>query len=180
MYKRQVCESVQDFCKTATIPPLNLTLNFCAEGNAKKHLITGWHGAETEHTWSSEPVSYTHLDVYKRQGCSCFLFPSKAEGFGLPPLEAFKYGKRVITSNLPIFREILYGTTECFDINGSEAQQIDRLCKCMMSYPELPESDKNEIYANVLKKYDPQILTESLKNFMLSLEEMCIRDRRCT
>ena len=104
-------------------------------------------------------------------GCSCFLSPSKAEGFGLPPLEAFKYGKRVITSNLPIFREILYGTTECFDINGSEAQQIDRLCKCMMSYPELPESDKNEIYANVLKKYDPQILTESLKNFMLSLED---------
>ena len=41
----------------------------------------------------------------------------------------------------------------------------------MMSYPELPESDKNEIYANVLKKYDPQILTESLKNFMLSLED---------
>lgn len=51
---KTVCESVQDFCKTATIPPLNLTLNFCAEGNAKKHLITGWHGAETEHTWSSE------------------------------------------------------------------------------------------------------------------------------
>ena len=77
----------------------------------------------------------------------------------------------MITSNLSIFREILCGTTECFDINGSEAQQIDRLCKCMMSYPEPLESDKNEIYANVLKKYDPQILTESLKNFMLSLED---------
>jgi glycosyltransferase involved in cell wall biosynthesis len=35
------------------------------------------------------------------------LFPSLAEGFGLPPLEALALGKPVICSNLPVLREIL-------------------------------------------------------------------------
>lgn len=104
-------------------------------------------------------------------GCTCFLFPSKAEGFGLPPLEAMKYGKRVITSNLPIFEEILCGVTECFEINGSEEEQIECLSKLMASFPKTSESIRTSLYANVLKKYDPQILSESLKKFMLKVEE---------
>ena len=104
-------------------------------------------------------------------GCSCFLFPSKAEGFGLPPLEAFKYGKRVVTSNLSIFREILCDAAECFDISGSEEQQINNLSKCMMCSSISPESANTQAYASVLKKYDPQRLAELLKNFMLNLED---------
>lgn len=103
-------------------------------------------------------------------GCSCFLFPSKAEGFGLPPLEAMKYGKQIITSNLPIFQEVLCGVTETFDINGSEEQQIDCLSRCLLSYTGSSESGKTKTYDAVLKKYDAQILSESLKNFFLNLE----------
>ncbi|MCD7999295.1 MAG: glycosyltransferase family 4 protein [Clostridiales bacterium] len=106
-------------------------------------------------------------------GCNCFLFPSKAEGFGLPPLEALKYGKRVITSNLPIFQEILCGATEFFDISGPEEQQIDRLSKCMMSCQTTPVPAKAQLYTSVLKKYDPQRLSESLINFILNLEDNC-------
>lgn len=40
-------------------------------------------------------------------GATAFLFPSHAEGFGLPPIEAAALGTRVISSDLPVIRELL-------------------------------------------------------------------------
>ncbi len=40
-------------------------------------------------------------------GARGLLFPSRAEGFGLPPLEAIALGRPVICSDLPIYREFL-------------------------------------------------------------------------
>lgn len=39
------------------------------------------------------------------QGASGFLFPSLAEGFGLPPVEAISLGTPVICGDLPVYRE---------------------------------------------------------------------------
>jgi len=41
------------------------------------------------------------------QGASGMLFPSHAEGFGLPPLEAAQLGTRVLCNDLPVLHEIL-------------------------------------------------------------------------
>jgi len=41
------------------------------------------------------------------QGASVFIFPTLAEGFGLPPLQAMASGVPVIASDLPIMREVL-------------------------------------------------------------------------
>lgn len=38
--------------------------------------------------------------------CDAFLFPSKLEGFGLPPLEAMRYGARVITTKYTSLPEV--------------------------------------------------------------------------
>jgi len=35
------------------------------------------------------------------------LFPSRAEGFGLPPIEAAALGVPVVCSDLPVIREVL-------------------------------------------------------------------------
>ncbi|MBI9036340.1 MAG: glycosyltransferase family 4 protein [Bacteroidales bacterium] len=38
--------------------------------------------------------------------CTAFLFPSIYEGFGLPPIEAMFFGKKIIASNIPVLREV--------------------------------------------------------------------------
>ena len=45
------------------------------------------------------------LDMLYR-GCAALVYPSRMEGFGLPPLEAMSYGKTVIVSDIPVFREL--------------------------------------------------------------------------
>lgn len=41
------------------------------------------------------------------QGCSALVYPSKWEGFGIPPLEALACGSPVIASGIPVHREVL-------------------------------------------------------------------------
>ncbi len=57
-------------------------------------------------------------DLY--QGCSALVYPSKMEGFGLPPLEAMAYGKPVIVSDIPVFHELM-GETPFFVRLGNSA-----------------------------------------------------------
>lgn len=47
----------------------------------------------------------------------CFIFPSIDEGFGLPPLEALSCNGKVLCSNIPIFKEVLYPCADLFDFN---------------------------------------------------------------
>jgi glycosyltransferase involved in cell wall biosynthesis len=51
--------------------------------------------------------------------CAALVYPSKVEGFGLPPLEAMSCGRPVIVSDIPVFRE-LYSTLPQFVALGSE------------------------------------------------------------
>jgi glycosyltransferase involved in cell wall biosynthesis len=44
---------------------------------------------------------------YLLHNCEFFLFPSKHEGFGLPIIEAMVEGRVCITSDIPVFREIV-------------------------------------------------------------------------
>jgi glycosyltransferase involved in cell wall biosynthesis len=41
------------------------------------------------------------------QGCTALVYPSKWEGFGIPPLEALACGRPVIASDIEIHREVL-------------------------------------------------------------------------
>lgn len=67
------------------------------------------------------------------QGCSALVYPSKWEGFGIPPLEALACGSPVIASGIPVHREVLGDAaffvelgnraswSSAFDALGSEA-----------------------------------------------------------
>lgn len=44
--------------------------------------------------------------AYGYQNCAALVFASRAEGFGLPLVEAMWYGRLIIASDIPVFREI--------------------------------------------------------------------------
>lgn len=52
------------------------------------------------------------------RNCSALVYPSKWEGFGIPPLEAMRYRKPIILSDIKIFREI-YGDAVIYVTLGS-------------------------------------------------------------
>jgi glycosyltransferase involved in cell wall biosynthesis len=47
------------------------------------------------------------VSYYRR--CAALVYPSKMEGFGIPPLEAMACGRPVILSDIPVFRELYEG-----------------------------------------------------------------------
>ena len=54
-------------------------------------------------------------------GAKAFVFPSFAEGFGLPPLEAMAAGVPVVCSDLPVFREVYGDAVHYVDPNRAES-----------------------------------------------------------
>ncbi len=67
-------------------------------------------------------IAYAQTEDLVRlyQTCSAFVYPSKWEGFGIPPLEALACGARVIASDIPVHREIL-GDSASFVTLGDES-----------------------------------------------------------
>lgn len=49
------------------------------------------------------------------QSAGCFIFPSLAEGFGLPGLEAMSLGLPVVASDIPVFKEVYGDAAVYFD-----------------------------------------------------------------
>lgn len=59
---------------------------------------------------------------YYLQQCSAFVFPSLLEGFGIPPIEAMRFGKPVFLSNLTSLPEI--GGDKAFYWDNFEAKNM--------------------------------------------------------
>ncbi len=55
-------------------------------------------------------------------GAATVVFPSRYEGFGLPVLEAAVFGRRIVTSRLPVFDEI--GVPHRFQIDFAEPDAL--------------------------------------------------------
>lgn len=65
-------------------------------------------------------VSDKELDELYRN-CSALVYPSLWEGFGIPPLEAMRYQKPVILSNIDVFREIFEDAAIYINIGDNQS-----------------------------------------------------------
>ncbi len=74
------------------------------------------------------------------QNCTAFLFPSLAEGFGLPPIEAMSFGKPVFLSNRTSLPEV--GGSLAYYFNSFEAEEmISVYQKGMAHFENHPEQE---------------------------------------
>lgn len=114
-------------------------------------------------------VTHTQrYDLYNN--CSAFVFPSMAEGFGMPVLEVMKHYKPILVSNLPIFDEVEGECIERFDATGSDDHKVDSLAQSLAALDDKIESKENmvdkEKYREVLERYTPERLGEMVRKFI--------------
>jgi len=85
-------------------------------------------------------TGYLTADDYRAvlSGAQMMVFPSFGEGFGLPPLEAMACGVPVITSDLPVFRE-LYGDA-ILTVDPHDTQQMAQAMVGLASHKQLAET----------------------------------------
>ena len=88
--------------------------------------------------------------------CRAFVFPSRAEGFGIPVVEAMNYYKPVLVLDLPIYHEIV---GECIGYVTAPAGQEAEEFGCAMARLEEASVDR-AAYEAVLRRYDPEVIGE--------------------
>lgn len=86
--------------------------------------------------------------------CAGFLFPSRAEGFGIPVVEAMHFNKPILASDLSIFHEIVGDAISYFDCSGTEEEQIQNLAEAML---QLKTADFSA-YSTIIQRYLPNQL----------------------
>jgi glycosyltransferase involved in cell wall biosynthesis len=67
--------------------------------------------------WFDDLNDHELVELYQR--ARCFLYPSIAEGFGLPLVEAAHFGLPIIASDIPIFRELMNDYARFFKVTSS-------------------------------------------------------------
>lgn len=67
-----------------------------------------------------------------------FVFPSKEEGFGIPPLEAMMAGTPVVVSDIPVLREICGGAA--FYADASQPDEFAEKIQMILNDPSLREN----------------------------------------
>jgi glycosyltransferase involved in cell wall biosynthesis len=102
-------------------------------------------------------------DLY--QGCAALVYPSRMEGFGLPPLEAMAYGKPAIVSDIPVFRELFSDAPYYVELGNSTSWKH--------AFSELLKRDsqmrRREEGLSVAAKYSRKAMDIALKQALESI-----------
>ncbi len=107
-------------------------------------------------------VEYEERNRYYAE-CSAFVFPSRAEGFGMPVVEALSYRKPVITSDLPIFQEIAGGLAETFPISEDVETTAEALKQKLLK--EQFQLHKDAEVKAITERYHPEFLAKQVVSF---------------
>lgn len=147
-----------------------------AAGGDKRLVMAGKMQEDDIRQLVDEAVSadeaITYLDYVSHEkkhelyaGMSAFVFPSKAEGFGMPIIEVMKFGKPVIASNLAIFDEITDGCINTFDIACDTDTQADNLSRALGEYNSVVDADS---YKRNVERFAPDKLGAVVHDFVKS------------
>lgn len=102
--------------------------------------------------------------LYRR--CKIFVYPSRFDGFGIPPLEAAIRKVPVITSNIPVMYEVTQGKGLYFDVNMG-AKSLYKVLKTLNN--ERTERLIEDLYF-VASQYTWEKYVEQLKEFLEEID----------
>tara|TARA_B100000809_G_C15108696_1_gene519729 strand:- start:366 stop:1478 length:1113 start_codon:yes stop_codon:yes gene_type:complete len=111
-----------------------------------------------------EGIAYDELKCFY-QDCELFVFPSFAEGFGIPPLEAISMGKKVLCSNATAMKD--FNFPERMSFIPSDVEEL----KVKITSALENDGDLSQIKKELLSKYNwgqiasdfQNIITEEIK-----------------
>lgn len=95
------------------------------------------------------------------RNCSLFVYPSLAEGFGIPPLEAIASGVPVLCSDSTAMSEFRFLKNRLFDPDS-----VDELKEKIMKYVNAGKSDLKEDIEYVRKHYNWKISAQKFGNII--------------
>lgn len=111
------------------------TLVFCGSNGWKS---SGFLKAIAEASKTHPIINFDYVTDDERnnlyQHATLFVFPTLYEGFGLPVIEAMSYGIPVLTSDIPIMREV--GRDAALYANPNNTQAIADQIQEILTYPE--------------------------------------------
>lgn len=110
---------------------------------------------------SIESIDNSGLISYYKN-CSLFVFPSYAEGFGIPPLEAMALHKKVLCSNSTAMRDFKLPDDFLFNPHDIAELKIKIVNLLENNY------DLEPIYEVILSKYNWQIIARDFKHVIES------------
>ncbi|MBD0352221.1 MAG: glycosyltransferase family 4 protein [Flavisolibacter sp.] len=96
-----------------------------------------------------EQVSQADLSAFY-SSCLFFVYPSKAEGFGIPPLEAALCGAPVICSNSTAMRD--FDFFEPFLFTSGNAVELKQKMLLMLQQPHLP-NEQDSITRKIVNRF---------------------------
>jgi glycosyltransferase involved in cell wall biosynthesis len=111
---------------------------------------------------SSEVNNNDLLQFYR--GAELFVYPSKAEGFGIPPLEAAALGTPVICSNTSAMSDFTFFGENHIDPNDYKTF-LNRISKVLNE--EKNQHQLHQISTLVRDKYNWQLSAESLYRLII-------------
>lgn len=104
--------------------------------------------------------------------CACFLFPSRAEGFGMPIIEVMEYYRPIIASNLSIFEELIGNVITYYNRNDDIESEATELAQKMLEFENCENEMKcidRDAYDSVMEQYLPEELGEKLIKCLFEL-----------
>ena len=91
--------------------------------------------------------------------CNSFLFPSRAEGFGMPVIEVMSYDKPILVADLNIYHEIVGDAIQYVELKGDLNKKIDQFAQAML---EMDDNVDKAAYRGILEKYSGKTIVSNL------------------
>lgn len=155
---RLLIEAVREVNAQSSNAPITLVLTgYVYSGD--RHILRMCDGTHVRHLGYVSRATLESLFAH----CRFVVFPSEYEGFGIPVVEAMAFGKRVLASDIPIFREIAGDSIAYFRTKEQLKSELVRL------WCEREPSDLGARYEPPLSRFHPEKIRAEFRDYLESL-----------